>query len=320
MQNFSTNLLTSCTPLTYNSRTRRCCMKHDNDKILPSYFHYQRSIPGTDCAYLHSSISAPMHRHEDFYEFSLITYGSYTNRHNGSSHTLRKNCLLYFRCQEAHSFDAVNEQSSHFSFIVKKDHFESLVEQFFPGSAFFYNHNCIEKQLTELQGEYLTELFNTLYICAPSIDLTSSIGMFLYNAMALIQTNSERPHGERSADRYIDKLLANLNNFAYVSLKVSQIYKEFPLAQSTLINSFRNRTGYTIVQYLGIKKMEYAAQMLHDPQNSITDIAAAVGVSSCSHFVHKFKEHYGITPREYQRLHAVDFAADSRQTAKLTDP
>ncbi len=294
-------------------------MKHDHDNILPSFFHYQRSIPGTDCAYLHSSISAPMHRHEDFYEFSLITYGSYINHHNGCSHTLRKNCLLYFRCQEAHSIDAVNEQSSHFSFIVKKSRFEALVQQFFPESDFFSSHACIEKQLTELQGEYLSELFNTLYICAPGDDLTNRIGMFLYNAMALVQTNTERPNGERSTDRYIDKLLANLNNYTYVSWKVSQIYKEYPLAQSTLINSFRNRTGYTIVQYLGVKKMEYAAQMLRHPENNITDIAAAVGVSSCSHFAHKFKEHYGITPREYQRLHAVDSAADSHQKAKFAD-
>jgi AraC-like DNA-binding protein len=96
----------------------------------------------------------------------------------------------------------------------------------------------------------------------------------------------------------------------YVPLKVSQIYKEFPLAQSTLINSFRRRTGYTIVQYLGIKKMEYAAQMLRNSENNVTDIAAAVGISSLSHFIHKFKEHFGVSPKEYQLLHAVDTAAD----------
>ncbi len=294
-------------------------MKYDNDTVLHCYFHYQRSIPGTDCAYLHSSVSAPMHRHEDFYEFSLITYGSFINQHNGNSHTLRKNCLLYFRCEETHGIHPVNEESSHFSFIVKKARFEALVQQFFPDSDFFTSHACIEKQLTELQGEYLSELFNALYICAPGEDLIARIEMFLYNAMALVQSNAEGPQGERATDRYIDRLLTNLNNYAYVPLKVSQIYKEYPVAQSTLINRFRDRTGYTIVQYLGIKKLEYAAQLLHNPDNSITDIAATVGVSSLSHFVHKFKEHYGITPKEYQRLHAVDFTADSRQKAKKTD-
>ena len=134
--------------------------------------------------------------------------------------------------------------------------------------------------------------------------------MFLYNAMALVQSNTENTHSERSTDRYIDKLLTNLNNYAYMPLKVSQIYKEFPLAQSTLINSFRRRTGYTIIQYLGIKKMEYAAQMLRNSENNVTDIAAAVGISSLSHFIHKFKEHFGVSPKEYQLLHAVDAAPD----------
>lgn len=292
-------------------------MESFNEKIRTNYFHYQRSIPGTDCAYLYSSISAPMHRHEDFYEFSLVTYGSFINQYNGQSHTIRKNCLLYFRCQEAHSIYAGNEQSTHFSFIVKKERFEALCQQFFPGSDFFSSHACIEKQLTELQGEYLADLFKALYICAPGDDLTGRIEMFLYNAMALVQSNTENTHSERSTDRYIDKLLTNLNNYAYVPLKVSQIYKEYPLAQSTLINSFRRRTGFTIVQYLGIKKMEYAAQMLRNSENNVTDIAAAVGISSLSHFIHKFKEHFGVSPKEYQLLHAVDAAADL--TAKSKD-
>jgi AraC-like DNA-binding protein len=288
-------------------------MEDYNEKMRQNYFHYQRSIPGTDCAYLYSSISAPMHRHMDFYEFSLVTYGSFVNHYNGRAHTIRKNCLLYFRCQEAHSIQASNEQSTHFSFIVKKERFEALCKQFFPHSDFFSQHNCVEKQLTELQGEYLANLFKSLYICAAGDDLQVRLEMFLYNAMALVQSGVERPHSERSTDRYIDKLLTNLNNFAYVPLKVSQIYKEYPLAQSTLINSFRKRTGYTIVQYLGIKKMEYAAQMLRNSENNVTDIAAVVGISSLSHFIHKFKEHFGITPKEYQLLHAVDSAADDRQ-------
>ena len=162
-----------------------------NEKLRTNYFHYQRSIPGTDCAYLYSSISAPMHKHEDFYEFSLVTYGSFVNHHNGHSHTIRKNCLLYFRCQESHSIYASNEQSTHFSFIVKKDRFETLCQQFFPGSDFFSSHACIEKQLTELQGEYLADLFKALYVCAPGDDLIGRIEMFLYNAMALVKSNTE---------------------------------------------------------------------------------------------------------------------------------
>lgn len=288
-------------------------MDNNNEKIRYNYFHYQRSIPGTDCAYLYSSISAPMHRHEDFYEFSFVTYGSFINQHNGHSHMIRKNCLLYFRCQETHSIYASNEQSTHFSFIVKKERFEELCKQFFPRSDFFFRHDCVERQLTELQGEYLANLFKALYICAPGENLMDRIEIFLYNAMALVQSSNDNSHSERSTDRYIDKLLTNLNNYAYVPLKVSQIYKEYPLAQSTLINSFRKRTGYTIVQYLGIKKMEYAAQMLRNPENNVTDVASAVAVSSLSHFIHKFKEHFGITPKEYQLLHAVDSAADTHQ-------
>lgn len=83
------------------------------------YFSHHYNIPNANYAYLYSPISSPLHRHEDFYEFSLIIQGSFINEYNGQTQLLRKNSLIYFRCGEAHSITAEIGFSSESHFIQK---------------------------------------------------------------------------------------------------------------------------------------------------------------------------------------------------------
>lgn len=270
------------------------------------FFRGHYNIQNVDYAYLYSPVSTPLHRHEDFYEFSLVTQGSFINEYNGHTQSLHKNSLIYFRCGESHSILAEREDSLHFTVIIKKELFEQLCKQFFLSSDFFFTHPYVSTQLSSLQGEFLNEAFKSVYMHSPSPELRDSTRYFLYNLMALTQLPSLSLPVERTVDRYVDKLLANLNNYAYQDIKISKIYQEFPLAHSTLINSFRKRTGYTIAQYLGMKKMERAAVLFRETDKSISEVAADVGFSSLSHFIQKFKKYHGVTPKEYQRISHID--------------
>ena len=285
-----------------------------------NYFRSHYNIQNVKYAYLYSPVSAPMHRHEDFYEFSLITQGSFINEHNGHKQTLPKNSLIYFRCGEAHSILAEQEDSLHFTVILQKDYFEELCQHFFLNSDFFFSNPYTSTQLTNLQGEFLNEAFKSVYMHSPTPDLHDGTRFFLYTLMSLAQLPALSVPIERMVDRYVDRLLTNLNNYAYQDIKISKIYQEFPLAHSTLINSFRKRTGYTISQYLGMKKMERAAVLLRDTYRSISEIAADVGFTSLSHFIQKFKKHHGVTPKEYQRISHMDTSVASLSGLKSKQP
>ena len=277
--------------------------------------HYNK--PDVNYAYLYSPVSSPLHRHEDFYEFSLVTHGSFINEYNGRKYTLTKNSLIYFRCGEAHSILAERDDSLHFTVIVKKEFFEELCQQFFLSSDFFFTHPYASTVLTNLQGEFLNEAFKAVYMHSPSPELHDSTRFFLYNLMALIQLPALSVPVERTADRYVDQLLNSLNNYAYQDIKISKIYQEFPLAHSTLINSFRKRTGYTIEQYLSMKKMERAAVLFRETDKTLSEVCADVGFSSLSHFIQKFKKYHGVTPKEYQRIANMDYALISLSGRKV---
>lgn len=81
------------------------------------------------------------------------------------------------------------------------------------------------------------------------------------------------------------------------------MYAFYPLSQTALINDFKKLTGYTIVQYRNIKRMEYAADYLVKSNYSVTAIANALNISSLGYFSQQFKKQFGMTPTEYQRLH-----------------
>lgn len=282
------------------------------------YFRGNYNIQDVDYAYLYSPISTPLHRHEDFYEFSLVTQGSFINEYNGRKQSLPKNSLIYFRCGEAHSILAERDDSLHFTVIIKKEFFETLCKQFFLNSDFFFSHPYVSTELSNLQGEFLNEAFKSVYMHSPSPELHDSTRFFLYSLMALTQLPALSIPVDRTVDRYVDMLLTNLNNYAYQDIKISKIYQEFPLAHSTLISAFRKRTGYTISQYLSIKKMENAAVLLRETDKSISEVAADVGFTSLSHFIQKFKKHHGVTPKEYQRISHMDMSLINLTGRKIT--
>lgn len=81
------------------------------------------------------------------------------------------------------------------------------------------------------------------------------------------------------------------------------MYAYYPLSQTALINDFKKLTGYTIVQYRNIKRMEYVADSLVKSNYSVTAIANTLNISSLGYFSQQFKKQFGMTPTEYQQQH-----------------
>lgn len=73
------------------------------------------------------------------------------------------------------------------------------------------------------------------------------------------------------------------------------------LYPSALRNIFTQMYGALPYTYLKKYKMDIAAKLLKDPDNKISDIAAALGYSNSSKFAAVFRETFGASPKEYQK-------------------
>lgn len=68
---------------------------------------------------------------------------------------------------------------------------------------------------------------------------------------------------------------------------------------------FKKMTGRTFVEYVNVCRMNEAERLLHDTDNSITDIASHVGCDNPNYFTKLYKQYKGMTPsqaRKHKRL------------------
>ena len=261
-----------------------------------------------DCGFLYSLVDSPMHTHLDFYEFSLITAGSFINEYRGQRRILNKNTFVFFGLNESHAMMKNHPDSVHFTFFVKRDFFENFCQQHFPLHPEMLSAHYIEEHLSYEQADAITLIFNTI---ANSIgqDHLELFRFFLYTALFycfinkqfVTVPNTDKEELSLNTSIYIKDLVYHLNSYDYMQDDIASIYRLFPLSQSTLINQFKKYTGYTIVQYRHIKRMEYAAQMLTVYDCRVTDVAAKIGINSLSYFSKKFKEFFGVLPSDFHQ-------------------
>ncbi len=278
----------------------------------PSHiFDTYRFAQDSNYSALYTEFSTEDHIHRDFYEFSLIILGSFDNVYKGKHHTLKTNSLIFFKAGESHAIYSLEPNSLHFSFIVQEDLMEHLFARFFPNESMENLSSYIERQLPPMEGQHLAYLASQLMDNGIRDERNQWMQRFLFNALSSCMMKPQPEERLSSTEQYITDLLTRLNTYTYLHHKVAEIYKDYPLAQSILISKFKQRTGYTIVQYHTMKKLDYAAQLLTSPRLvSITEVCANLNFSSLSHFSKIFKNRFHMTPKEYQRLHARYQVAD----------
>jgi AraC family transcriptional regulator len=73
------------------------------------------------------------------------------------------------------------------------------------------------------------------------------------------------------------------------------------LSRSHFCTAFRKATGQTPLQWLTVRRIERAKELLADPAASVTDVGLSVGYGTPSSFAASFRRVAGITPSDYRR-------------------
>lgn len=82
---------------------------------------------------------------------------------------------------------------------------------------------------------------------------------------------------------------------------IDELSKEFCISPTTLKLYFKEVYGSNISSYLKQYRMKKATEILRTTDNSISQVAYAVGYESQSKFAMGFKEVYGMCPLEYRK-------------------
>ena len=112
-----------------------------------------------------------------------------------------------------------------------------------------------------------------------------------------IQINSTNGTAFNIAN-YID------TNFIYIR-NLNDLSQKFSYNYAYLSKLFKQVMDKTILEYLMEKKLEYSCILLVSENNSVTKISEMLGYSSPNNFSRAFKNHFGMSPIKYARLHKI---------------
>lgn len=100
-------------------------------------------------------------------------------------------------------------------------------------------------------------------------------------------------------DNHIISILAYLE-IHYASATLRSTSKFFGFNETYLSMLLKRRTGRTFSVILSEIQMKNAKRLLKDKHLTLGEVAQEVGCFDSSHFVHKFKRVYGMTPKQYR--------------------
>ena len=102
---------------------------------------------------------------------------------------------------------------------------------------------------------------------------------------------------EEFLKKFDDIIMENISN---ADLSNDLLAEKLCISESTLIRKIRKLLNTSTSNYIRVKRLNIAAQMLKEAGgNNITDICYTVGFSNLSYFSKCFKEHFGCTPSDY---------------------
>lgn len=126
--------------------------------------------------------------------------------------------------------------------------------------------------------------------------------MFFNKCIFLYDKINYRVRGKRM--NYLD-LINNTINYIEDNLnkelKVEDIASRYYFSKFHFYRIFRALTGYTISDYIDLRRLDQVKQLLRSSNSNVLDIALDCGFNSHEVLSRKFKRKFNITPLQYRR-------------------
>lgn len=83
-------------------------------------------------------------------------------------------------------------------------------------------------------------------------------------------------------------------------ISINELMGEACMSKSSFYRHFSNEFDMSPLEYITRERVVRARELLADSDNTVTSVSHELGFSSTSHFIDMFKEHEGMTPKQYQ--------------------
>lgn len=148
----------------------------------------------------------------------------------------------------------------------------------------------------ELDTDKMNEYYNEIpYYDYEKIQSVSNIASMLIKYILL--ENMLKPNLEESIQKATHYIEQNLES----DLSVRTISKNVNISKSVLYKKFHSLFNCTVAEFINMRRVEKAAELLLKTGMTTEEISQRAGFSSSSYFSRTFKRIKGITPLKYRK-------------------
>lgn len=118
------------------------------------------------------------------------------------------------------------------------------------------------------------------------------------------RVNKMNQHNQNNSP-LVNEISKYIQNHISESIKTSDIANYLNKSRGRITTEFKNQTGMNLSDFIRIKKVNEAEELLLRTTKSLVFISNYLGFSSQSHFCKVFKEIKGITPNQYRKKNLI---------------
>lgn len=248
----------------------------------------------------------PYHTHT-FYEMMIIASGPVGHICNGVKYTMEKGDAFIVKPGDTHFFLS-SSNTAHINLSATCEEFKKLCDTINPNLYDFLNLHAPKKiKLSKVELEYFLSLVNNVNLGTQDSDIvinTAAIKCAIINLLFIFNRILEIESAQSNTiPEWMVNFLNEINKPEVFNLPLDHLYKLAPYSQTMLNIHFKQYTGETLIHHIKKLKMDYAVQLLSYSNHNIAQIANELNYSS-SHFIHEFKNNFGMSPAQYRnKLH-----------------
>ena len=135
------------------------------------------------------------------------------------------------------------------------------------------------------------------------VDAASAIA-FEGLALLLLAETVREASPENKVPRWLRTVRDRLHEEYVSGPSLREIAADAGVHPTYLAASFRQHFGVTLGEFVRLRRIEQARQMLSNSDKPLSDVALLLGFSDQSHFCRTFKKQTGLSPLKYRRLFA----------------
>jgi AraC family transcriptional regulator len=175
--------------------------------------------------------------------------------------------------------------------------------EFVPGFCEGADQARLSEPVVQTRGGRASDIACKIYDELLHPDSASGIA-FEGLALVLIAETIREVGRESNAPRWLRSVRDRLQDEYVAVPSLRQIAADAGVHPTYLATSFQQHFGVSIGEFVRLRRIEQAREMLANSDQPLGDVALLLGFSDQSHFCRTFKKQTGLSPLEYRRLFA----------------